>query len=189
MTNKIMSGRMTATKRRASKSPGGKKAHPMRIALLAVVLLWPLGVLSAQELQPLTVGARVRVTIGGPVARVQIGTFQALLDTALLLKAGPSPLTISLDNIERLELSRGHKASVVGGVVGLVVGAAAGGFVLGGLANRDDYGVIGGGQDDTKLFVGAALGGVVGAVLGATLFRRERWVPVDLPGGQPAGGR
>jgi len=112
---------MTAAKKRVSKSPGGKKAYSMRIVLMVVVLLWPLGVLPAQEVQPLTAGARVRVTIGGPLARVQIGTYQALLDTALLLKAGPSLLTISLDNIERLELSRGHKASVVGGVVGLVV--------------------------------------------------------------------
>ncbi|HET6763371.1 MAG TPA: hypothetical protein VFH27_06855 [Longimicrobiaceae bacterium] len=66
--------------------------------------------------------------------------------------------------------SRGY--SVVGGVAGFVVGAAAGG-ALGCLANRDDYGVFCGGQDDTKVFVGAALGAAVGAALGAVIFRHR----------------
>jgi LytS/YehU family sensor histidine kinase len=65
-------------------------------------------------------------------------------------------------------------------VVGLLLGAAAGG-VIACTANRDAYGVFCGGQDDTKLVIGAAIGGAAGATLGALLFRRERWTAVDVP--------
>jgi gas vesicle protein len=65
-----------------------------------------------------------------------------------------------------------RRPNVTGGIIGFVVGAAAGATV-GCLANKDDYGVFCGGQDDTKVVVGAAVGGVVGAAIGALLFRRE----------------
>ncbi len=67
------------------------------------------------------------------------------------------------------------------GIVGGVLGAAAGGFALGCLANRDSYGVLCGGQNDTKLAIGAVTGGLAGAALGALLGRRERWRPAALP--------
>jgi membrane associated rhomboid family serine protease len=71
---------------------------------------------------------------------------------------------------------------VVGGVVGFLAGAVLGG-VIGCAANRDSYGVFCGGQDDTKVFVGAALGGVAGGAVGALLFRRERWTVIAGPWG------
>ncbi len=92
----------------------------------------------------------------GPVARVT--------DSTLVLAA--SLATRSSPTLPK-------KPSLLGGVIGFVVGAAAG-FTLGCLANKDDYGVFCGGQNDTKVFVGAAVGGVVGATVGALLFRRER---------------
>jgi len=64
-----------------------------------------------------------------------------------------------------------RRPNYLAGAIGLVVGAAAGGAVAC-LANRDDYGVYCAGQDDTKVAVGVALGGVAGAVAGALLFRR-----------------
>jgi hypothetical protein len=83
-----------------------------------------------------------------------------------------------LADITKLELSSGQKPSIAGGVVGYLLGAAAGGAV-GCMANRDDYGVFCGGHDDTKVIIGAALGGAAGAALGALLFRQERWAVVD----------
>ena len=77
-----------------------------------------------------------------------------------------------------MELSRGRQPSVVGGLVGFLLGAAAGG-AIGCAANSDDYGVYCGGQDDTRVIAGAALGGAAGAALGALLFKRERWAVVD----------
>ena len=97
-----------------------------------------------------------------------------------MLSRDTSLLALRLAEISRVEVSRGRKSGIVGGVVGLLLGAAAGG-VLACTANRDDYGVFCGGQDDTKLVIGAAIGGAAGAALGALLFRRERWTPVAIP--------
>ena len=72
----------------------------------------------------------------------------------------------------------GKKANVGLGVLGLLLGAGVGG-ALGCLANKDDYGVYCGGQDDTKVIVGAALGGLAGAAAGALLFKREAWRTVE----------
>jgi hypothetical protein len=110
---------------------------------------------------------------------METGTFQALTDTTLVLSRGSSFITLPLASITQVEVSRGRKPNVAAGVVGFILGAAAGG-VLACTANRDDYGVFCGGQDDTKLVIGAALGGAAGAALGALLFRRERWRAVGV---------
>ena len=68
---------------------------------------------------------------------------------------------------------------MVAGVVGAIAFAGIGG-VAACAANRDSYGVFCAGQDDTKIVIGAVLGGLVGGTLGALLFRRDRWVTVDL---------
>jgi hypothetical protein len=151
----------------------------MRLLLTFVVLLSALPTLQAQEAAPLRPGTRIRITVVRPSPRLQIGTYQALTDSTLQLQTGPSSFAISLGAVGRVEQSRGRKLSVLGGVLGFVVGGAGGG-VVGCLANRDDYGVFCGGQSDTKVVLGAALGGVAGAALGAVLFGRERWNPVEL---------
>ena len=65
-------------------------------------------------------------------------------------------------------------------IVIFVLGGAAVGGALGCLANNDDYGAYCGGQDDTKVIVGAALGGIAGAAAGALLFKKESWQTVTL---------
>jgi hypothetical protein len=71
------------------------------------------------------------------------------------------------------EQESGRRLSVAGAVGGFVVGAALGTLVACHY-NRDSYGVFCLGQSDTKLAIGAAVGGAAGAVLGAHLFRRGR---------------
>jgi hypothetical protein len=144
------------------------------IAALALVTLQSES--AAQDVQP---GARVRVTTSIPAREVQTGTFQARTDTELVLNAKSVPVSVPLASITQLELSSGRKPSVVGGVVGLMLGVAAGAAVACD-ANRDSYGVFCGGQSDTKIAVGATIGGLAGASLGAFLFRRERWSPIEL---------
>lgn len=148
----------------------------MRLLLLAACL--PLVSLHAQDTVPLTTATRLRVTEyrGG---RAEIGTYRALTDTTLVLARGTITSTLPLASIRQVEVSSGRKLGVAGGVIGFLLGAAAGGAVAC-AANRDDYGVFCGGQDDTKLIVGAAVGGVTGAAIGALLFRRERWRVVDV---------
>ena len=151
----------------------------MPIRLLVFALCWPLVGLSAQDAPPLTADTRLRVRAEQSIVRVETGTYHALTDTTLVLSRETALVTIPRASITRVEISRGRKPSVAGGIVGLLLGAAAGG-ALACAANRDDYGVFCGGQDDSKLVLGAALGGAAGAVLGALLFRRERWRPVDV---------
>jgi hypothetical protein len=146
------------------------------LVVVALALPCPLASLEAQD-PLLTAGARLRVTAAGSATPMRTGAFASLTDTTLVLTSGtPIPRA----SITRLELSRGRKPSIAGGVIGFLLGGAAGG-VLACTANRDDYGVFCGGQDDTKLVIGAVVGGAAGAALGALLFRRDRWTPIDLP--------
>jgi hypothetical protein len=136
---------------------------------------------SAQaQLAPLPPGSRLRVTAPTLALNERVGVFQGARDTILVLQTTAATLTVPISSIMRLELSSGRKLSKIGGVAGLLVGAGAGGFALGCLANRDDYGVLCGGQNDTKFVVGAVVGGLAGAALGAVLFRSERWKRIDV---------
>ena len=150
----------------------------MRTALVALALCCPAGVLGAQD-TTLVPGVRLRVTSEHQIPRIATGRYHALTDTTLVLSRDTTLLPLPRVDISRMEVSRGRKPGIVGGVVGLLVGAAGGG-VIACTANRDDYGVFCGGQDDTKLVIGAAIGGAAGAALGALLFRRERWTEVGL---------
>lgn len=153
--------------------------HLLRLLLALTVLCAAVTAARAQERPPLVPGARIRVTVSGPGPRTQVGTFQALTDTTLQLQTGSGPLGLRLAAIDRLEVSGGRRLSIPGGVAGLVVGAVAGG-ALGCLANKDSYGVYCGGQDDTKVMLGAVVVGAAGAVLGAVLFGGERWTSWPL---------
>ncbi|HET9983344.1 MAG TPA: hypothetical protein VFQ38_07145 [Longimicrobiales bacterium] len=169
---------------------GPARPRTIRAALRALRLLLALLALAttarAQEAPRLGPGTRLRVTVVRPSAQVYTGTFGTRTDTTLVLSGGASSRSIPLSSIGRLEWSAGRKPGILGGVLGLVVGVAAGG-AAGCAANRDSYGVFCGGQDDTKVVVGAALGGLAGATAGALLLRRERWRPVELGRLQPGG--
>ena len=151
----------------------------MRLRLLLLAAWLPLVPLHAQDTVPLTTATRLRVTTEYRDGRVEIGTYRALTDTTLVLGRGTITSTLPLASIRQVEVSSGRKLGVAGGVIGFLLGAAAGGAVAC-AANRDDYGVFCAGQDDTNLIIGAAVGGVTGAAVGALLFRRERWRVVDV---------
>jgi hypothetical protein len=150
----------------------------MRLRLVLLAICGTLAPLHAQDVVQLTSATRLRVSAASPLTRVQTGAYRALTDSALVLSRDTSQLTIPLAGVTRVELSRGRKPNVTTGVVGFLLGAAAGG-AIGCAANSDDYGVYCGGQDDTKVIVGVALGAAAGATLGALLFRREQWSVVD----------
>ena len=148
------------------------------IPFLTVIPLTLLGsTVSAQA--PLRDGSRLRVTPVSMSTPAQIVQFQALNDSALVVLSGGSSRMIPLRDISRLEQSAGRKPNIVTGAVGLLLGAAIGGVVAC-ADNRDSYGVFCAGQNDTKIAVGAVIGGITGGALGAFLFRRERWNAVDL---------
>lgn len=138
----------------------------VRSAILLIGLLIAAQPLAAQ---------RVRVTLGETQT---VGMLQSVSDTGLIINDASGSRYYSARNIRRLEQSAGRNPNVVTGFVGAVLGAAVGG-ALGCAVNSDSYGVFCGGQDDTKVIIGASLGGTVGAAAGAWLFRRERWQQFD----------
>ena len=129
---------------------------------------------SAQTAPPIERGTRVRITTTGAGGPARIARFEAFTDSTLIVSGSVIPLS----TIQRLESSR-KTPNLLGGAVGLLLGAVAG-AAAGCAANRDSYGVFCGGQSDLKVFGGAAIGGVAGAALGALLFKRDRWSPVEL---------
>ena len=148
----------------------------MPILLMVVALWWPLSSLSAQDSLRVAPGTRVRVTVESSLTTpaLSTGVYRELTDTALLLASGTSTLTIPLASIAQLERSQGRRPSIAGGVVGFVVGAAAGVGVAC-MANRDSYGVPCVGDNDAPFLLGVGLGGTAGAVLLARLLGREAW--------------
>ena len=151
----------------------------LAVGIIGLFLLAFPEVSSAQQQAPLQLGARIRVVADTFGAGAETGTYQGLSGNTLRLDRGSERFVLPLASVARLEQSQGKKPNIPAGIVGLLIGAGIGG-ALGCLANPDDYGVFCGGQDDTKVIVGAVLGGVAGGFAGALLFPRERWSPVDL---------
>ena len=147
---------------------------------LTCLLLGLPGLSLAQQQAPLQLGARIRVAADTFGTGAETGTFQGLSGNTLQMDRGSRRYALPLASVTRLEQSQGKKPNVPAGILGLVLGAGIGG-TLGCLANADDYGVFCGGQDDTKVIIGAVLGGVAGGLVGALAFPRERWNVVDLP--------
>ena len=140
--------------------------------LTSAVLLVCTTPLAAQGPTP-ALGQRVRVTTSAP-SITRIGAWRGADGSNVNIQVDSTAIAIPRGTITRLEQSMGKKPNVAMGVIGLLFGAGVGG-ALGCLANKDDYGVYCGGQDDTKVIVGAALGGLAGAAAGALLFKREAW--------------
>jgi hypothetical protein len=159
---------------RTARTSAGFRTFARNILLGAALLLSPAPLFA--QIDP---GARLRVTLNRPAPNARIGTYESISDTTLSLSIASTRVVLPLANIARVEVSEGRRLSVTAGVIGFLLGGAAG-SALGCAANRDDYGVFCAGQSDTKVFTGALLGGLGGAALGAILFRRERWRPVDL---------
>ncbi len=134
---------------------------------------------AAQQVRGYTPDTRLRVTVSTPVNQVRSGFFAEISDSTLVLVERDVRVSIPLSAISRLERHAGQRPSVAGVVAGFVVGLAAGGAV-GCALNNDSYGVFCGGQNDTKVFVAAGIGGAAGAALGGLLFRRDRWTAIDL---------
>ena len=142
---------------------------------LGLVMSALLGCANAAAQSP---GERLRITATNPV-EVRVGAFQSATPAGVTISIEDQPRLFALERIRQVEASSGRKPSIVAGVLGAVLGAGIGG-VIGCAANRDSYGVFCGGQSDTKVVVGAVIGGLVGGGAGLLLFQTERWQPVDL---------
>jgi hypothetical protein len=143
----------------------------MRILLVVVVaLLLPPAQAASQQLPP-----QSHATFAADPARGADAPAAAIIPRAVLIPAAmtipASPaLPFSAADVPQDGRSR---LSVAGGVGGFLVGAAVGALVACHF-NRDSYDVFCAGQNDTKVAIGAVLGGTAGAALGSYLFRSRR---------------
>jgi hypothetical protein len=156
-------------------------------SMLTVSLLVPLAALSAQEQPPVEAGSRIRVTAPTVGADELVGMCVEVDATRLRVQAEEqaSPLTISLTDVTRLEVSQGRKSNALAGLGIGFLGGAAIGAVLGSAAGREEGGpetLCTGDKTECAVF-GAAVGGVafgaIGAGIGA-LAKTERWEEVPL---------
>jgi hypothetical protein len=162
----------------------------MGVRLAVVLLTLPLPVFASGGGATMQPGARVRVTVSEAHERTLVGTLESLKDEGLVLQVDGRPLTIPVESIRRVEVSRGRRASARWTALGAVAGGTVGALGAGCLANKDDYGVLCAGQDDTKYLIGGLVGGLAGGALGAWLGRDAKWDRVDLqrPGSSRRGG-
>jgi membrane associated rhomboid family serine protease len=106
----------------------------------------------------LLIGSPLAAQGPAPVALYR-RTARPAISTTHLMAQGSRPKASNRPN-----LTAGLLGFVVGGVAGAAVGCAL---------NNDDYGVFCGGQDDTRVVVSGAIGGLVVGTAAALLFGRR----------------
>ncbi len=145
----------------------------LSIIPLAVLAVAPLTRVTAQELPPIKVGDRVRVT--APDVNKYDGTLQAMRGGALTVDT----LRITVASVTRLDVHRGRKLSVPGGILGFLGGAVVGGAAAW-FAFQDDQGAPTCTNEIPfcPLVIGAVAVG--GAAIGALVGRTDRWEEVPL---------
>jgi hypothetical protein len=144
------------------------------ISLVIAALLLTSSHAGAQRVPPHASGLRPDMGVATLAPQAQTaGAYRAFGPGAPVLDYVWSHNGVALLNRSLAEQDGGgRRLSVAGGIGGFVVGAVAGALVACHF-NRDDYDVFCAGQNDTKVAIGAVIGGATGAALGAYLFRRR----------------
>ena len=169
-----------------------------RYAMLMLPTLALAGHAAAQQASP-AAGDRVRITLTAPAAE-RVGTGR--VDARLLSATGDSlaldttvagaPFAVGMGDVAKFERYAGRRSNAgKGAVIGLGIGALAGGVAAFALANA------GGSCDDASLsdiaceetagtmgLLGAAAGGVLGLLFGAVsgaASSGDSWMPVGAP--------
>ncbi len=146
----------------------------LSIIPLAVLAVAPLTRVTAQEPPPVKVGARVRVTALSLGLNNHTGRLTAVDRDALTVDT----LRIAVASVTRLDVHRGRKLSVSGGILGFLGGAVVGGAVAY-VAFQDDQGApTCTNETSCPLVIGAVAVG--GAAIGALVGRTDRWEEVPL---------
>jgi hypothetical protein len=148
-----------------------KRIGPMSLVIVALLLTSSYA--GAQRVPPQASGVRPGMGIATLAPQAQAGAYHAFGPGATVLNHVWSLEGAALLNHSLAEQDEGgRRLSMAGGIGGFVVGAVAGALVACHF-NRDSYDVFCAGQNDTKVAVGAVIGGATGAALGAYLFRRK----------------
>ena len=141
----------------------------MLVAILAFV---PLASATAQ-VRP---GARVRVT---HLPRRSVGTLLAWKSDTLVFQSNGDTLSVPVDLMARLEVSRGGKTNAGKGAgIGLLLGGVAG-WVIGHVSRDPECAPYCIYYDVAGVMFGG-LGGLVAGALIGRLIKTDRWVDVPL---------
>jgi len=160
----------------------------MRVPRLVVPLVLAAAPLAGQQAPALEPGARIRVTVDGAGPHVQVGVYQGVRDTILVLQAGSAPISIPLGRLRQVEVSRGRKGHWRAGAgVGFLVGVgAAVAFEAGSGSTapcdqEQNQDAMSSGECLGIAAAGVALSTGLGALVGG-LVRTERWQEVPVEG-------
>ena len=170
----------------------------MRRATILVAILAFVPLVSATAQVPLRPGERVRVTrlplcppntLCVKTPRQSVGTFVAWKSDTLVVQSNGDTLSVPVDRVTRLDLSRGRKTNTgMGAGIGFFVGGLVGAGI--GYASYEEcvpqgwFSCIGDFGPETLAFAGALIGGLGGLVTGAFIglaIQTDRWreVPLD----------
>ena len=159
----------------------------MRTALVPFVVLLTLPcTVAVGQPTALTTGNRVQVTSAAHGADKVVGTVLAIQNDTLVLQVEKitNPIRLPFSAITDIQVSRGQRRQVGGGIVmGGAIGAGVG-MLLGFAAGDDDPGILAMSAGD-KAAIGAVLLGVAGAGIGGLVgarSSREKWEHVPLGG-------
>ncbi|MFN8178225.1 MAG: hypothetical protein U0167_09860 [bacterium] len=132
----------------------------------------------AEDTPTLRPGMRLRVTAPDQFSQPIVGTFVAEEPNALVVQAGAERIAVRRTAIQRLELSERRSAKKTGALVGAGVGT---GLVIGMLVSvcNSDFGCEN--PEADRIAAWFAVGGGLGAVIGAGLAPGERWVELRRP--------
>ncbi len=154
------------------------------LSFAVVSLLVPLQNITAQQAPPIETGSRIRVTAPVLGADKMVGMLVEVDASRLRVQADDqaSPMTISLADMTRLEVSQGRKSNAlkglgIGALIGAPIGVALGVAVSSESGDNQCY------HNAGCIAIGGAAVGVVGALVGlgiGALLKSERWEEVPL---------
>lgn len=150
--------------------------------IVGLTLIVPTGAIAQQESR-LTPGDRVRLTAPALGLERFEGTLAAIeADSRMLeVQAEDTMVTLPIDSLTRLEVSRGKGSRAAGLVAGAALGALLG-VVVGSTVGEDcpPEGLVPCADRGDTALIGGLLGGAIGAGLGYRLNGGTRWEPLSL---------
>ncbi|MFN2400224.1 MAG: hypothetical protein ABR543_16540 [Gemmatimonadaceae bacterium] len=173
----------------------------LSLALAFGVLTLTAATSEAQEVLPVGLGSRVRVSLAAADGasrmsypshkpsdtNVRIGTIASISADTLVIREGKDGAlhTIPIDSVARLEMSRGRgmngRNMVAGALLGFAVGAAIGVATASKGSSCDENSICF--EEDFAPMGGALVGGLGGALVGTLIgaaMAGERWQTVKL---------
>ncbi len=156
------------------------------LSLAVLPLLIPLQSITAQQAPPIETGGRIRVTAPTLGVDKLVGTSVEADATRIRVQADDqaSPMTISLADMTRLEVSQGRKSNALKGLlIGSIVGVSTGAILGLAASLAESYDNPCADNEVECVAVGAAAFGVTGALVGlgiGALLKSERWEEVPL---------